>query len=116
MVKSHTKQSLLFGLLAAGLLLPPSAASRAADEIGDPTEGHRIASTWCVNCHVIDPASHAATSTGAPPFKAIANTKSITALSLRVFLQTPHNRMPDLHLTREETDDLIGYIFSLRDH
>ena len=41
--------------------------------------------------------------------------KSTTPLSLRVFLQTPHNRMPDLHLSRTEIDDLIGYILSLRD-
>jgi hypothetical protein len=29
-------------------------------------------------------------------------------------LQTPHARMPDLHLTRDEVDDLIAYILSLR--
>jgi hypothetical protein len=34
--------------------------------------------------------------------------------SLRAFLQTPHARMPDLHLTREEVDDLASYILSLR--
>jgi hypothetical protein len=34
--------------------------------------------------------------------------------SLTVFLRTPHDRMPDLSLTREETDDLIAYILSLK--
>jgi hypothetical protein len=34
---------------------------------------------------------------------------------LRVFLQTPHDRMPDLHLSREEIDDLIAYILSMRE-
>jgi hypothetical protein len=38
----------------------------------------------------------------------------VTPMGLRVFLQTPHSRMPDLHLTRAEADDLIAYIVSLR--
>src|SRR5690242_18370367 len=56
----------------------------------------------------------AAVSNGAPTFTAIAADKSVTVLSLRAFLQTPHARMPDLHLTREEVDDLASYILSLR--
>jgi hypothetical protein len=40
--------------------------------------------------------------------------KSTTPLSLRAFLQTPHERMPDLHLSRDEIDDLTAYILSLR--
>jgi hypothetical protein len=45
---------------------------------------------------------------------AIGEQKSTTALSLRVFLQTPHAQMPDLHLSRDEIDDLAAYILSLR--
>ena len=30
--------------------------------------------------------------------------KSMTPVALQVFLQTPHDRMPDLHLTRAETE------------
>jgi mono/diheme cytochrome c family protein len=40
--------------------------------------------------------------------------KSTTVLSLRAFLQTPHARMPDLHLTRDEIDNIAAYILSLR--
>jgi len=43
----------------------------------------------------------------------LANTPRVTALSLRVFLQSPHERMPDLHLNRDETDNIIAYILSL---
>ena len=49
-----------------------------------------------------------------PSFRAIAAMPSTTALSLRVFLQTPHGRMPDFALSRNETDDVIAYILSLR--
>jgi len=39
--------------------------------------------------------------------------KSMTPMALRVFLQAPHSRMPNLHLTQQEIDDLSAYIFSL---
>ena len=35
-------------------------------------------------------------------------------MALDVFLQTPHHRMPDLHLSRTEIDDVSAYILSLR--
>jgi hypothetical protein len=35
-------------------------------------------------------------------------------MGLRAFLQTPHDRMPDLHLTRNEIDDVAAYILSLK--
>jgi hypothetical protein len=38
----------------------------------------------------------------------------VTETSLRVFLRTPHTRMPDFILSRAETDDVISYILSLR--
>jgi hypothetical protein len=51
-----------------------------------------------------------------PTFTAIASMPSTTPIALRVYLQTPHARMPDLHLSRDETDNLIAYILSLRGH
>jgi hypothetical protein len=35
-------------------------------------------------------------------------------MGLRVLLQTPHGRMCDLHLTREEIANLSAYILSLK--
>ena len=40
--------------------------------------------------------------------------KATTPLSLRVFLQTSHNRMPNLSLSRDQTDNVAAYILSLR--
>jgi mono/diheme cytochrome c family protein len=85
-----------------------------AQEIGDIETGRHLAETWCSSCHLISPGAASGTSNGVPPFAAIARMKSTTVLSLRAFLQTPHARMPDLHLTRNEVDDLAGYILSLR--
>jgi len=51
----------------------------------------------------------------APDFKAIANTSTTTAISLRVFLTTSHPKMPNLILTQQQSADVIAYILSLRD-
>ena len=91
----------------------PFIAAAAEDDIGDPVNGHKIATAWCANCHALAGGTQA-TATGAPSFPAIAADKAITPLSLRAFLQTPHDRMPDLHLSNTEMDDLIAYILSTR--
>jgi hypothetical protein len=44
----------------------------------------------------------------------LAAQTSITPMALDAFLQTPHHRMPDLHLSRAEIDDVSAYILSLR--
>ncbi|MBL8704489.1 MAG: hypothetical protein JNM30_06595, partial [Rhodospirillales bacterium] len=50
----------------------------------------------------------------APPFATLAADPRTTEFRLRAFLMTPHQNMPDFRLSRSETDDLIGYILSLR--
>ena len=99
-------------LLAASLLFGPAAPSFAVDP-GDPEGGLRLARAWCSNCHVVENGGIAA-STGAPPFAAIAANRTLTPLGLRVFFQSPHVRMPDLHLSNDEMDNLIAYLMSLR--
>lgn len=88
----------------------------AAQEIGDVAAGSHLAATWCSSCHIVGPSAQTGSATGVPTFAAIARMASTTPISLRAFLQTPHARMPDLHLSRDETDNLIAYIISLRGH
>lgn len=91
------------------------AASRAAaQDLGDIAAGRQLVERWCGNCHVAGPDESRGSSTGAPTFTAIAQMKTTTPLGLQAFLQTPHARMPDLHLTRNEIDDIVGYVLSLR--
>jgi hypothetical protein len=33
---------------------------------------------------------------------------------LRAFLQTPHGQMPDFTLGRDQIDDVVAYLLSLR--
>jgi mono/diheme cytochrome c family protein len=105
------RRLVLAGLLALAFPLVPPAAAQVP--VGDAVSGAMIAERWCTGCHAVGPAGARATD-GAPTLQSIADRTSTTTLSLQVFLRTPHARMPDLSLTREETDDLIAYILGLR--
>jgi mono/diheme cytochrome c family protein len=98
----------------AVVLLIASAPTSSAQDSGDPVAGGHFAETWCSTCHVVTATQKQGTSTGAPTFRAIAAQKAITPMALAAFLQTPHHRMPDLNLTREEIADISAYILSLR--
>jgi mono/diheme cytochrome c family protein len=110
---NHSNRRHRLWALAWLLAMWAPGAMAAADDIGDPVNGHKIATAWCSNCHALT-GSKQATATGAPSFSAIAANRAITPLSLRAFLQTPHQRMPDLHLSNTEMDDLISYILAAR--
>jgi hypothetical protein len=47
-------------------------------------------------------------------FAEIANLPSTTALSLRVFLRSSYNRMPNFILQPRDADDIVAYILSLK--
>ena len=90
-----------------------STSANAEELLGDPAAGRRLAEDVSSACHVIAPGQESTTDVDAPAFPDLANEPRVTALSLRVFLQTPHERMPDLRLDRDETDDVIAYLLSL---
>ncbi len=81
---------------------------------GNPLVGRQLAERWCASCHLVSPLPVGPVGDGAKPFQSIADRPSTTPLSLRAFWQTPHGQMPDLHISRREGDDLIGFILSLR--
>ena len=92
-----------------------AAALHAHAQDGDVTAGHAFAREACKACHMVEAKQRAPRliSIG-PAFREIADTRGITATSLRVFLTTSHPKMPNLILTPEETADVIAYILSLR--
>ena len=104
----------LLGVLASALLLAWPTEHAWPQTAGDPAAGKTIAAAWCSSCHVVSPTQQGGSSSGAPPFAPIAKMKTATPMGLRVFLQTPHGRMCDLHLTREEIANLSAYILSLK--
>ncbi len=91
-----------------------AASAVGAQTIGDVARGRELARQWCSSCHVVANGEGRSATDAVPTFMSVAARPSTTALSLRVFLQTPHLRMPDFVLTAEQTDDAIAYILSLR--
>jgi mono/diheme cytochrome c family protein len=81
---------------------------------GDPEQGRQIAQSWCRACHEVAPGERAPSGTKAPPFQVVADGTAVTEAALRAFFQTPHATMPNVQPTRQETDDLIAYLLSLK--
>jgi len=79
----------------------------------DIEAGREIATKWCGNCHNVSAAGGPA-SDRTPSFLSISQMSSTTQMSLAVFLQTSHNRMPDFSLTRREIADVSSYILDLK--
>ena len=90
-------------LLFIGAALPHVAAA------ADVTKGQTLAKRWCAACHVV--ASDQSGPTGeAPPFAVIAKTPDLNAGKLANFLLSPHPKMPNMNLSRNEAADLAAYI------
>ena len=106
----HISIAIVFALMAL-LLVRLHDASGAATE--GASAGRRLAEAWCKGCHAID-ASAAGAENRPPDFTAIANRRSTTELSLKVFFQTSHRNMPNLIIAPDQADDLVNYILSLR--
>ena len=86
----------------------------AAEDTSLIMAGRVLAKGWCAHCHVVSEDQRVAPAAGVPTFIAVANDPATTETALSVFLVTPHTRMPNFMLTREETDKIIAYILSLR--
>jgi mono/diheme cytochrome c family protein len=108
-----------FFVLATGLVAiqawPGAASAQSAAQAELAARGREIAERWCANCHVVSRAGVGPAADAAPPFVAVARMPSTTEMSLRVYLRTPHDRMPDYQLTQDELDGLVAYILSLRE-
>ena len=109
--RNRRRVAALLGLVLAALLAP---GPGRAQTYGDPAEGRRLATAWCSSCHQIDPRTQAIANEGVPSFQAIAAMPSTTLLSIRAFLRTSHDVMPDFKLTEPQIDDVGAYILRLR--
>lgn len=109
----RTQPTIPLGLgVVAALAL--AAGTTRAQESGNVFVGHELAQRWCASCHAIEAAAPRQASDAVPSFAAIAAMPSTTAASLRVFLATPHARMPDYALSRDDIANMSAYILSLR--
>jgi mono/diheme cytochrome c family protein len=81
---------------------------------GDPVAGRNFARQGCAVCHFVESEDLGLSWSGAPAFQEVADDPAVTEISLRIFLRTPHEDMPNFMLTPSETDDVISYILSLK--
>ncbi len=110
----RTGALLAIALATANLWVAPAAAAEG-DKVGakggDKAHGQTIAKRWCASCHVVTQDQKTAQS-DAPSFYDIAQRRT-DRKQLSHFLADPHPRMPDMHLSRREIDDIVSYIRSL---
>ena len=109
-----TDKPIWLARIIAAAVVAAVALRAGAQESGNRCAGHELARRWCSSCHVVDPTQQRQGSDAVPTFAAIAAMKSTTPASLRVFLSTPHARMPDYALSRDNIADVSAYILSLR--
>ncbi len=99
---------LVFGAIIA------SAPVAIAQSAGDADRGRETSERLCASCHNTGESGQSSALDPAPAFAAVAALTSTTSISLNVLLQTPHQRMPSNALTRNEINDIVAYILSLR--
>jgi len=76
-------------------------------------KGELIATEQCAGCHAVKPGQQSP-NPKAPAFASLAADPSITELSLRAFLRTPHWTMPNIILKPDDIDEVAAYIVSLK--
>lgn len=105
--RSQPSRAVLRGALAGLVGLAAPAAFAA-----DVEHGEKLARRWCAACHIVaNDQTHG--QDNAPPFATIAKIPGFTADRIAIFLRDPHPKMPDMQLSRPETEDLAAYIVSL---
>jgi cytochrome c len=87
----------------------------AAPEVAkaDAARGQILSQQWCSQCHGVRP-NQLSANPKAPTFSAIALEPSATEYSLRTFLRTPHQTMPNFIINPDDIDAIVGYIRSLK--
>ncbi len=100
--------------LAAIALASALSAAALAQVPGDPRKGEMFAQMVCAECHTVDSTNRPSPNPRAPSFASIVATPGMTALALRVWLQSPHPTMPNLRLEDSSKDNVIAYLLSLR--
>ena len=107
------------GFIAPGFIAPGIAAilialgaNAVAARAADVQTGEFLATHWCHSCHVVGDSGSG--NDAAPTFQAIAKRHAGDDSWLRAWLASPHPPMPNLTLSREEIDDIVTYLGTLK--
>jgi len=97
----------LVAVAVGAALIAGTAINVTQARAGDAANGAGLTQRWCSGCHVIGSASHG--QDAAPSLPPQSRDKAW----LHAWLTNPHPPMPDLHLSRQEIDDITTYLESL---
>jgi len=95
---------------ACAFLAAASATSGAT--AADLANGLQLSRQWCASCHLVEPGGVARDS--APSFASISNDPTTTPERLHAWLADPHPPMPGLDLAKQQEDDIVAYLKSLK--
>jgi mono/diheme cytochrome c family protein len=110
--KSPQRLRSAVSLLVASLTF--TVGNLQAQEIGNPSQGLRIARAACAECHLVDKLPEQSPNLIAPTFEHIANTPGMNSTALTAALRTSHESMPNIIIKDSDLSDIIAYILSLR--
>ena len=108
MVGPSRRRYICHGLIVAATLVTKPVFGANEDN------GERLAHRWCAACHVVSATQRQVTTDQAPPFASIAKTPDFDAGKIALFLLDPHPKMPDMGLSRTDSQDLAAYIATLK--
>jgi mono/diheme cytochrome c family protein len=99
-------------LISATVFLPTLISAALAQDPGDPQAGFELAQSVCSKCHGIS--AEPSPLPQAPRFREVADQKGMTGTALVVWMQTSHPTMPNIILSKAETENVVAYILSLK--
>jgi mono/diheme cytochrome c family protein len=113
----HTFSCFRGGLMVWSVLagMAMTAGNLVAQEVGNPTQGLRLAHTLCAECHLVDKLPGQSPNLIAPSFEHIANTPGMNSAALTAALRTSHESMPNIIIKGSNLSDVIAYILSLNE-
>jgi len=96
-------------------LLAPALPQTASAEqtLAAAAHGKVMAETWCSACHLVSPEQNRANA-DVPTFLSISKRLPTDADFLAAFIANPHPPMPNLSLSRQDIQDLLAYIATLK--
>ena len=110
-----TMRNVAYGIAGLIACLGVGQSLNAQTLSGDTAAGYQFAMRHCAACHIVTANQDPPRAIAVPSFYEISRGRGVTEPSLRVFLQSNHNRMPNFIIGRNDQDNVVSYILSLRD-
>jgi mono/diheme cytochrome c family protein len=102
------------GLAALVVIISTPALAVVSDSPASNQFGQQVTRTLCGDCHIVSRDQSRSGNSLASDLVEYMQEPAITELALRSYLQTSHPVMPNIRLTPEQIDDVVGYLLSLK--